>query len=96
MTGTPWLHIVRVNVAPEIEAEFNRWYEEKHIPDLLGCPGWLSARRYLSEDGGPRHVAVYEISGPEAYASPEFAAVQGFGPLTPHIRDFQRQVLTPR
>ncbi|APT59726.1 MAG: hypothetical protein DI532_22750 [Azospirillum brasilense] len=91
----PWLHIVRVDVAPEVEAEFNRWYEEEHIPDLLGCPGWLSARRFVSDDGGPRYAAVYEIAGPWVYDTPEFAAVKGFRHLTPHIRNFQRQVLAP-
>lgn len=94
MTG-PWLHIVRVDVAPEMEEAFNHWYLEQHIPALLACPGWLSARRYTADDGGPRYAAVYEIAGPWVYDTPEFQAAKGFGPLTPHIRNFQRQVLAP-
>lgn len=95
MTAAPWLHIVRVDVDPETEEEFNRWYVERHIPDLLACPGWLSARRYTVDDGGPRYAAVYEIAGPWVYDTPEFHAVKGFMHLTPHIRNFQRHVLAP-
>ena len=95
MSEAPWLHIVRVDVDPSVEEEFNRWYVEDHIPRLLACPGWLSARRYTVDDVGPRYAAVYEIAGPWAYATPEFQAVKGFMHLTPHIRNFQRQVLAP-
>ncbi|WP_419897811.1 hypothetical protein [Roseomonas sp. USHLN139] len=94
MSG-PWLHIVRVDVDPAQEAEFNRWYEAEHIPALLACPGWLSARRFTVEDGGPRHAAVYEIAGPWVYDTPEFQAAKGFFHLTPHVRNFMRQVLAP-
>ena len=94
--STPFLHIVRVDVDPAHEAAFNRWYEEVHIPALLACPGWLSARRYLAHgDDGPRHVAVYQIAGLWAYDTPEFHAVKGFGHLTPHVSNFQRQVFAP-
>ncbi|WP_338664637.1 DUF4286 family protein [Pararoseomonas sp. SCSIO 73927] len=95
MSEAPWLHIVRVDVDPAVEEEFNRWYVESHIPDLLACPGWLSARRYTVDDGGPRYAAVYEIAGPWVYDTPEFHAAKGFMHLTPHIRNFRRQVLAP-
>ncbi len=91
----PWLHVVRVDVDDAMRAEFDRWYDEEHVPALLACPGWLSARRYLCRDGGPRHAAVYEIAGPWAYHTPEFAAVRGFGALAPFVRGFRRQVLAP-
>ena len=94
MIARPWLHIVRVDVAPGHEAAFNRWYEEEHIPALLACPGWLSARRFAVQDS-PHYAAVYEIAGPWVYETPEFLAVRGFGPLAPHVRNFTRQVLEP-
>lgn len=91
----PWLHIVRVDVDPAHEAEFNRWYEEEHVPALLACPGWRSARRYVCDDGGPRHAAVYEIAGSWVYDTPEFEHAKGFGRFAPHVSNFQRQVLAP-
>src|SRR3546814_431376 len=92
---SPMLHIVFVDIDPKMEADFNAWYEEVHIPQLLACPGWLSATRRISLDGGPKYVAIYEITGPDAYESPEFNAVKGFGPFTRHVSNFKRIQLKP-
>jgi len=43
------------------EAEFNRWYDEEHLPRLLLVPGFLSAGRYAALKGGPRYLAIYEL-----------------------------------
>jgi hypothetical protein len=90
-----WLHIVRVDVDPSIEDEFNHWYDVEHIPEILACPGWLSARRYVVQDGGPRYAAVYEIAGKWVYDTPEFQKVKGFKQFDPHLRNFVRLVLEP-
>jgi hypothetical protein len=37
--------LVRVDVDPDIEEEFNRWYDTDHIPSLLKVPGVLDAKR---------------------------------------------------
>jgi hypothetical protein len=91
----PLLHIVRVDIDPAHEDAFNHWYETVHIPDLLGCPGWLSARRYVAMDGGPKYVAVYEIDGFWVYETPEFERVKGFKEFEPHVRNFMRLQLRP-
>lgn len=91
----PQLHIVQVDVDPAVEAAFDRWYDEVHVPAILACPGWLSARRYRSLEDGPKYVAVYEITGPEVYETPEFLAIKGFAEFTPHIRNFERLRLDP-
>lgn len=55
------------NPAPGREAEFNRWYDEQHVPDLLAVPGFLSAQRFHLTDaageGNPgwSYLALYEI-----------------------------------
>src|SRR5690349_11032679 len=41
--------LIAMNVAPEVEAEFNEWYNSEHIPALGSVPGTLSARRYRGE-----------------------------------------------
>ena len=49
------------------EEEFNRWYQEQHIPDLLAVPGFVSGQRYELTDatgnGNPgwTSLAVYEL-----------------------------------
>ncbi|MCO4318604.1 hypothetical protein M8997_015510 [Phyllobacterium sp. 21LDTY02-6] len=83
-------HIVRVDIDPEHEVAFNNWYVETHFPDLLACPGWLSAKRYISVGDGPRYAAVYQVAGRWAFETPEFLRVKGFGPFEPHVRNFTR------
>ncbi len=62
-----FIHIVRVDIDPEHEVAFNDWYEHTHFPDLLACPGWLSAKRFVSIGDGPRYAAVYEVAGQWAF-----------------------------
>jgi hypothetical protein len=40
------LFLVKINLPKEIEAEFNKFYEEVHVPDVLAFPGAVSFRRY--------------------------------------------------
>lgn len=66
------LIIVRIDVKPEMEEEFNRWYNEEHIPNLLSVPGILWAKRGINTGKGPKYIAVYEhenidIQRTEAY-----------------------------
>lgn len=89
------LHIVMVDIDEENEAAFNDWYDNVHLPDILACPGWLSARRFRCVEGGPRYVAMYEITGPEAYSTPEFDAIKGFGPFEGKVKNFHRLRLSP-
>jgi hypothetical protein len=55
------LLIVKINVGPEVEAEFNRWYDGEHMPRLTAVPGVMSGRRYVNARGPHRYVAVYEL-----------------------------------
>lgn len=61
--GTALL-LVMIDVDPEHEEDFNRWYDEEHLPERLQCPGFLSARRYLAVDGEPKYLAIYELEDP--------------------------------
>lgn len=46
------------------EDEFNRWYNEEHLPDVRRrFPQITSARRYRATDGeDPRYLVVYEYN----------------------------------
>src|SRR5882724_7296942 len=81
MSDDSFIHIVRVDIDPAHEAAFNAWYTDRHFPDLLACPGWLSARRFVSIGDGPRYAAVYEVAGQWAFETAEFGKVRGFGPF---------------
>lgn len=55
------LMIVWADVPGELEEDFNRWYNEEHLAELLAVPGVLSAARYEAVRSGPKHMAVYEL-----------------------------------
>ena len=91
----PYIHIVRIDITPEQEDAFNRWYDEVHLPAILSCPGWLSGQRYVAIDDGPKYAAVYTIAGDWAYQTPEFEAIKGFMEFTPYTSHFVRLRLAP-
>ena len=55
------LLMVWVDVPADQEDEFNHWYNEEHLPELLAVPGVLSAARYEAVRSGPKHLACYEL-----------------------------------
>jgi len=60
--------IVMAQVGPEQEDDFNRWYDEDHMPKALNrFPGAISGRRYKILDGGDgyNYMALYELESPE-------------------------------
>jgi hypothetical protein len=50
---------------PGQEAEYNRWYTEQHLDDVLRVPGFKAARRYrlaMPDAQAPAGcLAIYEI-----------------------------------
>ncbi len=66
------LLMVWVDVPADKEAEFNRWYNEEHLPELLGIPGVLNAARYEAVRSGPKHLACYELENPAVVESDAF------------------------
>lgn len=71
------LSLVTTDVAPAVEAEWNRWYNESHIPHLLKVPGYVLAARFRTLDDpmlatfntGPRYLALYECESEAAIPS---------------------------
>ena len=61
------LLMVYCDVPAEHDAEFNRWYNEEHIPERLAIPGVLNAARYKAVEGGPTYLACYELASPDAW-----------------------------
>ena len=92
--GTPgakatWINAVTVEVDDRHLEEFNRWYNEVHVPEILACPGWRSNRRYVCLDGESSVLAVYELEDPElAFASPQWESVVGWDEHLEHILGF--------
>ncbi|ORW96591.1 hypothetical protein AWB92_06515 [Mycobacterium sp. IEC1808] len=54
--------------SPDREQEYNTWYDEVHLPELLALDGIVSARRFRPVDGNGPYVAIYEIEGDDLQA----------------------------
>lgn len=61
------LFVVRATIAKEREEEFNRWYNEEHLPQVLRYNGAVSGRRYKRVTGADEYdyMAVYEFASEE-------------------------------
>ena len=50
---------------PARETEFNDWYTNTHVPDIIALPGFVAATRYRivgkPRDGQGKFLALYEI-----------------------------------
>jgi hypothetical protein len=57
----PFHYVVETDVAPELETDFNRWYDREHLPGLASVPGTAHARRFRNGAGSPRYHACYDI-----------------------------------
>ena len=59
---------LRWQVEPDAEGEFNRWYDEEHLADLLAQPGVLSGRRFVraqtafSAPSDFNYITIYQLA----------------------------------
>jgi hypothetical protein len=90
----PTILVTSVDIAPGAEEEFNRWYDERHLPEVMACPGFVSAARYECTLGEPRYIAIYELESEEALQTPEMQRVRGWGDMFPHVRNFHERIYT--
>ena len=61
---------------PEHEAEFNRWYDEEHLPLLAQVPGVYRARRFFDSAGAPRYAALYDLADASVLQDPAWQAAR--------------------
>ncbi len=55
--------------SPEDLAAYHRWYDETHLREIVGVPGFVSARRFAPVDGDGPFVAIYEIEADDLQAA---------------------------
>lgn len=88
---------VGMDIKPEGEADFNKWYEEEHLGLVAKIPGWLSGRRYelvdslvIGEGRKPlKYLAIYEMENNTFMETEEFKVAVG----TPWSIEVQKNVL---
>ena len=71
-----YIMVVQLDIPSEMEDDFNRAYDEEHVPNLLNVAGVHGCDRYRLEDstdeGMARYAAVYHIDSPEIPDSAEW------------------------
>ncbi len=64
--------LTSMDIAPEHEADFNRWYDREHLAERVAIDGFLEARRYVAHMASPKYLCLYstrtlEVLNSEAY-----------------------------
>lgn len=78
--------LVFTNATDGDDAEFNRWYDEVHLKEVLEAPGFVAAERFdlgeaqmVEAERPHRYLAIYEIEGDPA------SALQALQDLAPQM-----------
>ena len=70
--------VVQTDAMPGHEREFNAWYDENHVPEILATEGFLLGRRFRAvpyltdagaESGFTKYLAVYDIASTDLVRS---------------------------
>ena len=68
------IFVVLTNPVEGREDEFNQWYSDIHVREVVDIPGFVSAQRFALSDAqsagaGPhKYLAIYEVEGDPAAA----------------------------
>jgi hypothetical protein len=86
----PALQIGRMDVPPDIDGEFNTWYNTIYIPNYEKVPGVIRGRRYRAVVGTPTYMTLYEFEHPQVSESAAWQAQRDIAPETHRIRPHMR------
>jgi hypothetical protein len=65
--------LTSMDIDPEHEAEFNRWYDREHLEERVVIEGFLEARRYVADEGSmPKYLSLYSTETFEVLDSPAY------------------------
>lgn len=69
--------MVRMDVPSDIEAEWNDWYDNEHIPNRVHhIPGFLSARRFVVFEDQPKYLTLYDLESVDVLTSEAYLALR--------------------
>jgi hypothetical protein len=61
-----------------MDAQFNDWYDQQHLPDVLRVPGFISAQRFVLVDASvglrwklPRYLVLFKFKSGDLEATNE-------------------------
>ena len=85
-----YVYVVQMDIPQHLEAEFNRIYDEDHVPTILKVPGVRSCTRYRLEHstvpGMQRYLTTYELESPDVMKSAAWEKAGAYGDWATKIR----------
>jgi hypothetical protein len=87
------------DVAPEVDASYNAWHADEHVPERLRVPGMVWGRRYRALEGtaGPRYLTLYGLRDPAVLESAPYRRLLSdptptSARMRPHLHNVSRWV----
>ena len=95
--GAVALLVASMTPEPGAETEFNEWYDNEHLPQLLTVPGVISGRRFRATDAESerRYLTLYHLRDIGVSRSAAWAAAANT-PWTERMRPRLRDLLVLR
>lgn len=94
MTATSadhYLWLVRIDIPEHLDAEFNRIYDDEHVPAIAKIDGVLDVQRYVIERDAPgiqKYLTLYRVSSPDLPTSDAWARASAEGDWKSVIRPY--------
>ena len=82
----PALQLGRMGVPPDVDAEFNEWYNTIYVPNYEKVPGVIRGRRYRAVEGVPTYLTFYEFEHPQVSESAAWMAQRDAVPVSTRMR----------
>ncbi len=86
----PALQLGRMDVPPEVDAEWNAWYNTVYVPNYEKVPGVIRGRRYRAVVGAPTYLTFYEFEHPKVSESAAWLAQRDASPQNQAMRTHMR------
>lgn len=67
VAAAPILYSVLFDIPSDWREEFDAWYDQEHIPMIMGCREWAGAMRYHVLGGRYTHLALHYIKSASAF-----------------------------
>ena len=64
--------LTSMDIDPDDETDFNRWYDREHLIERVAIDGFLEARRYIAHQGSPKYLCLYSTETFEVLDSPAY------------------------
>jgi hypothetical protein len=84
--GAPGILAIWNDREDAIAEAYEHWYVTEHLPERLGVPGFIAARRYEAAKGAPRFFTSYDLESLAVLASADYLArLASPSPLTRQV-----------